>query len=757
MTELSDGGSRPRGVLYRVGRFSARHRYVVIAAWLALVAGAFLGNRALGASYTDNFTLAGTPAQQGVNLLRAHRPSEGGQGSGQLVFTVGSGTLVTRHSAIEAAVADVRRLPSVLSVSDPFTGTSVAKDGRTAYAMVHFTVNPGQLGRNYITSVNQAVAPATRAGVAVNYGGQLGNAAKTKTKDARSEIVGIIAAVIILLLGFGSVFAAGLPVLSAMAGAFGGLSVLGMVAATYTFPTASPTLAIMMGLGVGIDYALFLSTRHRQLVMDGADPVEAAAQALASSGTAVLVAAATVIIALLCLYASGLVFIGTLGLAGGITVAVAALSAISAVPALLALAGQRIDRITIRRRPVAEASGEHSGWQRYAQRLGTHPWRYLIAGLAVLGVLAIPAFSMQLGHIDNSAAPAGSTAGKAYDAIGAGFGPGANGPFTVVAQLGPGVSPGERAHLQQVLHSSLVNTPDVAAVSPVKTTPDGALLYATVVPETGPQAAATDQLMNTLQDHTLPGALHATASTGYVTGAVAAALQFRNLINSRLPWMIAAVIGAAFVLLLLAFRSPVLALKAGLLNLLSIGAAWGIVVAVFQWGWGSSLFGVTEKVPIESYVPMMIFAIVFGLSMDYEVFLLSRVRESWLRTGDNHASVAHGLAITARVITCAALIMASVFAAFLQSTNVVVQMLALGLALSVLIDASIIRLIVVPCAMFLLGRYNWWTPRWLDALLPGHPRSTPSPGIHQQTPSQDMPAQISDTQVHHSLGQSGPG
>jgi RND superfamily putative drug exporter len=283
----------------------------------------------------------------------------------------------------------------------------------------------------------------------------------------------------------------------------------------------------------------------------------------------------------------------------------------------------------------------------------------------------------------------------------------------------------QRQYVSAALHSAIARTPDVAEVTQLKATPDEALLYATVLPRTGPQAAATDQLMHTLQTGTLPGVLYASESTGYVTGSLAAQLQFRDLVASRLPLIIAGVIAGAFVLLLLAFRSPVLAIKAGLLNLLSIGAAYGVVVAVFQWGWGSSLFGVSENVPVESYVPMMIFAIVFGLSMDYEVFLLSRVRESWLRTGDNHASVAHGLATTARVISCAALIMASVFAAFLLSTNVTVKMLALGLGLSVLIDASVIRLLVVPAAMFLLGSYNWWAPGWLHWITSRRGNSSP--------------------------------
>jgi putative drug exporter of the RND superfamily len=725
--------ARRRTLLYRTGLWSARHRALVIVAWLGVLAAVTVGEHTLGGVYSDNFSLAGTPAQQGSDLLQAHRPSAGGQG-GQLVFSVSSGSLATHRSSIEESMSRMRALPDVLAASDPLAAGAVARNGKVAYATVHFSVNPQSLGPSYLARVGRAVSPARTSGVSVNYGGQLGQAAKLKDRDPRSEEIGIAAAFVVLIIGFGSVLGAGLPILSALAGAFAGLSALGLLAAAMTFPTVSPTLAIMMGLGVGIDYSVFLATRHRQLVMDGADPAEAAASSLAASGRAVLVAAMTVVIALLGLYASGITYIGTLGLAAGITVVVAALSAVTVVPAVLALAGRNIDRWRIRR-PVAEASAEHAGWQRYAERLAAHPWRYLAAGVAVLALLAIPAFSMQLGHVDAGADPAGSTARQAYDELSAGFGPGANGPLTVVVQLGKGVTtPTGREMIGQELHTALSRTPDVAAVSAVKITPDQALLYATVLPRTGPQAAATDQLMVTLQADTLPGVLYWSESTGYVTGSLAGQLQFRNLVDSRLPYMIAAVIGAAFILLLINFRSPVLALKAGLLNLLSIGAAYGVIVAVFQWGWGSSLLGVSEKVPIESYVPMMIFAIVFGLSMDYEVFLLSRVRESWLRTGDNRASVAQGLATTARVISCAALIMASVFAAFLLSANVIVKMLALGLGLSVLIDATIIRLVVVPSTMFLLGRYNWWTPQWLDAITAGRrqtriaaPVSTPAP------------------------------
>jgi putative drug exporter of the RND superfamily len=716
------------GFLYRTGRWSASHPLIVAIIWIGLLVGATAGHRALGGVYSDNFSLPSNPAQQGANLLRAHHAGVAADGTSQVVFAVGSGSLARDRRVIDQSMTAVRALPDILAASNPLTPATTGASGRIAYSTLYFSVNPQTLGPGYVPSVNQAVAAARGAGVNVSFGGLLGQAARPRTRDGRSELIGVIVAIIILLIGFGSVYAAGLPVFTALVGAFAGVGVLGMVAAATTFATVSPTLAVMMGLGVGIDYAVFLTTRHRQLVMDGADPADAAARSLASSGPAVAVAAVTVVIALLGLYASGITFIGKLGLAAGITVAVAALSALTFVPAMLGLAGRRIDRRHVRP-PVAESAAAHDGWLRYAERLGAHPWRYLIAGLAVLAVLAIPLFSLQLGHIDDGADPAGYTDKQAYDAIRTGFGAGANGPLTVVARLAHPAAAAQRPPLEAALHAALAAAPDVASVSPVRPSRDGALLVAVVLPRTDPQSAATDQLMHTLQDHTLPAALARSGGSGYVTGLLAVQLQFRDQVASRLPLIIATVIAAAFVLLLLTFRSPVLALKAAVLNLFSIGAAYGVVVAVFQWGWGSAALGVSEKVPIESYVPMMMFAIVFGLSMDYEVFLLSRVREAWLRTHDNHASVAHGLAATARVISCAALIMTSVFLAFLLSSDVIVKMLALGFGASVLIDASVIRLVVVPATMFLLRDYNWWTPRWLDASLPGRRTREPMPEL----------------------------
>ena len=443
--------------LGRFGRWCARHPWPVVALWVIVLAGVTFGHRALGGTYNDNFLLPSSPSQAGAALLAEHEPQAGGL-SGQLVFGVRSGSLASQRSAIESSVANVRALPHVLSAGDPLSSGTTSAGGRTAYDVVNFGENPATLGTSYITQVDQAVAPARAAGVTVSYGGTLGQAARPKAQDGRSELIGIVVAIVVLLLGFGSVLAAGLPILTALLGLATALGILGMAAAAFTFPSVSPTLAVMMGLGVGIDYALFLTTRHRQQIIDGADPAEAAGRTVATSGRAVLIAAVTVIIAMLGLYASGIGFIGALGVAAAIGVAVGALGALTLVPALLGLAGRRSTGSgcavpSPRRRPVTQAG---PGTPR---SVGAHPWRFLVAGVLLLGVLAIPLLSLRLGHVDAGADPASYTDKQAYDAISSGFGPGANGPFTVVIQPGHGASRGQVQQLAGTLRTDLAAAP----------------------------------------------------------------------------------------------------------------------------------------------------------------------------------------------------------------------------------------------------------------------------------------------------------
>ncbi|MFF2117220.1 MMPL family transporter [Kitasatospora sp. NPDC058184] len=713
-----------RSALRRLGEWCARHWLTVILLWLVALAGVQAANRAVGGSYSDDFSLPGTQAQQGRSVLQAHEPAAAGTSSQVVLHDAAQ--LTGFQPQIAEAVAALQQLPHVLSVQSPLPppgqgpvpGGPLSADGLTGYLTVRFDTNPTLLGKDYLPGVDAAVAPLRAAGVQVEYGGPLGELARPAADDRSSEVIGFAVAVVVLLVGFGSAIAAGLPLLTALVAVVVGLGVLGLVAALSTFATVAPTLATMIGIGVGIDYALFLLTRHRQNLMDGVDPVASAGQAVATSGRAVLVSGCTVVIALSGLSVSGISFIAKLGAAAAVTVVSAVLGALTLLPALMGLIGRRMDRFAVRR-PVAEAGGDGRGgaWHRYARRVEARPWWYLVAGVVVLAVLSVPLFSIQLGHIGDGADSTDFTDRRAYDLMSQAFGPGSNAPLTVVVDQGA-VPADARAGVQASVQRALTGLPGAASSTPPQTSPDGAVLFATVVPAGAPQDRATTDLVNRLADTVLPGAVAGSGARTYVTGNTAAQVDFLDIVSSRLVPIIAVVVGLAFLIILLVFRGVLVAVKAAVLNLLSIAASYGVVVAVFQWGWGGPALGVAGKVPIESYVPMMMFAIVFGLSMDYEIFLLSRVHEAWLRTGHSRDAVAHALEITARVITCAALIMVSVFAAFVVSDNVVIKMMGLGLAVSVLVDATVVRLLLVPAVMTLLGSAAWWTPRFLDRVLP---------------------------------------
>jgi putative drug exporter of the RND superfamily len=702
------------GGLHRLGAFCARHPLGMIALWLVLLVAALAGRHVVGPTFSDAVSLPGSQSATGADLLGAAEPGAAAP-NGRVVFHVGSGTVAAQQSAVDQTLADLKALPHVTAAATPVT----SGDGRTAYTTVSFDVQLKTLGHGYTEQLDQATGPARAAGVQVAYGGDLDQVVRPPANDTKSELIGIAAASVILLLAFGSLLAALMPLVSALISVGTGIGVVGIVAGTVTFATAAPTLATMIGLGVGIDYALFLTTRFRQDLIDGHDPAEAAARTTATSGRAVTVAAITVAVALLGLYASGLSFIGKLGLAATIAVLVTAAASLTLVPAALALVGRRIDRLRVRR-PVAETSGDRDSWHRYAALVGRTPWRFLIAGTALLAVCAVPLLSMRLGHVDDGADPKGSTTRNAYDWIaqadGPGFGPGANGTLTVVVDLHHATA--EPSQISDDLSKGLQQTGSLAGFTPPQPSPDGKILVSTVTPAQGPQTAATGALFTTLTDHTLPDALKGTGARGYLTGSTAGQLDFRDTVTQRLPIIIGIVLVAAFLLLMTVFRSLVIPLKAVVLNLFTTGASYGVLVAAFQWGWGDHLLGLSEPVPIESYVPMMMFAIVFGLSMDYEIFLLSRIAEAWQRTGDNTTAVGSGLAVTGRVISSAALIMTVVFLSFTGSPTVVVKMLALGLAVSVILDATIVRLVLVPSVMVLTGGSNWWLPRRLERILP---------------------------------------
>ncbi len=716
MSASGAGDRAGPGRLSRIGAAGARHPMRRIAIWLVGLAAILVIGISAGGTFSDKVELPGTQAHAGLALLEAHDRQAGGH-TGQVVFHVSSGSLKSHAAQIEQAVSELAALPHVQGASSPLAKGSgqLSANGEIGYSSVHFDERTKLLGDGYISKLEGATRPAREAGIQVEYGGGLDELFRPPPNDALSEVIGIVVALLVLLIGFGSVLGAILPMATALIAVAAGLGLLITAAALLTFGTTAPTLALMIGLGVGIDYALFLTTRYRQDIADGIDPVHSAGVTVATSGHAVLVAAGTVSLALLGLYASGVTFIGQLGLAAVFGVIASALAALTLLPAAVGLAGRSIDRWTVRR-PVAESGSDSDSWHRYAHAIARRPWMFAVSAVLVLAVLSIPLLSINLGHIDDGADPASFTDKRAYDLIAQGFGTGANGPFTVVIDTSRATS--SKQTVAAKLEQALAGEHGIAKVSPLKATGDGVLLVGTIVPSTSPQDKATTALFKRLIGTTIPQALIDTGTEGYVTGNLATQIQFRDTLTARLPIVIGVVVALAFLLLLSTFRSLLIALKAAILNLLSIGAAYGVIVAVFQWGWGGSLFGVSEKVPIESYVPVLMFAIVFGLSMDYEVFLLSRIKEAWDETGENTESVAEGLARTARVITCAAIIMASVFIAFTLSPAVVVKMLAVGLAVSVLIDATIVRLVLVPATMTLFGGANWWIPAWLDRILP---------------------------------------
>ncbi|MFF8427747.1 MMPL family transporter [Streptomyces sp. NPDC016566] len=702
------------GGLGRLGRFCARHPATVVAAWLLVLVAALVGRHLAAPTFSDQVSLPGTASHTGADLLAASMP-EAGRPSGKVVFHADSGTVADQRSALGRTLADLRDLPHVTAASAVVT----SDDGRTAYTTVSFDEQLKNLGHDYTGRLDTATEPARAAGLGVAYGGDLEQVVREPADDKLSEGVGVVTALVILLLAFGSVLAALLPLATALISVGVGLGVVGIVAATLSFATSATTLAGMIGLGVGIDYALFLTTRFRQDLMDGRDPVDAAARTAHTSGRAVLIAALTVAVAMLSLYACGLSFIGKIGLAATLAVIVTAAAALTLVPAALGLVGRHIDRLRLRR-PVAESGGARDGWHRYAELVSRRPWTFLAVGLAVLGVCSVPLLSMRLGHVDAGADRPGSSTRTAYDWIahadGQGFGAGANGPVVTVVDVSHASTPVDR--ISNDVTAALNDTHGVASFTPLRASADGKILVTTVTPTTGPQDAATGALLDTLSGRTLPKALDGTGAAASLTGSVAGQADFRDTVGERLPIVIGIVLILAFLLLMTVFRSVVIPLKAVVLNLLTTAASYGVLVAVFQWGWGDSLLGLSEPVPIESYVPMMMFAIVFGLSMDYEIFLLSRIAETWHRTGDNRLAVGEGLSATARVISAAAFIMTAVFLSFTSSPTVVVKMLALGLAISVIVDATVVRLILVPSAMFLMGRANWWLPRRLDRVLP---------------------------------------
>ena len=738
-------GATVGGIVARIFQVVFPHLEAPVSGYALLGMGGLLAAKsAFGGEYVNNYTIPGSNSADGLNVLNSTFPQQSGYG-GQIVFHATKGTVADQQSAVNQSVSNVSKLPDVIKTVSPFASSNtgaVSKDGTIAYASVSWNVNPDSLETSYLDKLNNAVAPATKAGLQVAYGAGAGEIGQ-KTSDTKSEVIGLACALVLLLIMFWSLVAAAIPLVSAIFSVLAGLALLALLARVVTIPTTGPTIATLLGLGVAVDYGLFMVARHREQLDAGMGVVSSVRRAAGTSGAAIVVAGSTVAVSVLGLYISGVGFVGALGLAAALVVVVTMISALTLVPAFMGLARESVRALTSRVRAHKEGltaqqqaaqtaaatheQHEHSAFARWGRMVSAHPWPWAVASVAVLVVLAIPLFSITLGQPDNGTNPTSDSSRQAYDLISQGFGVGVNGPLTVVVKL-PDQSSSANSSLLSGMQSDIAKTAGVASVTPAQVNSAGTTAVFNVIPTTRPQATQTTALVNTLRDTVLPKE-HATS---YVTGTTAGGVDFTSQIASRLPWLILAVVALSFILLTTAFRSVVIATKAAILNILSIGAAYGVIVAIFEWGWGKSVIGLQSTLPVPAYVPMLVFCIVFGLSMDYEVFLLSRVHEAWLATRDAHRAVAIGIGATARVITTAALIMIVVFTSFVINPNPVVKMLAIGMAFAVLIDASLVRMCLVPSIMTLLGSRAWWMPHWMEPVVPqlhleGSPEAVASP------------------------------
>jgi len=746
-------------VLSRLGASCYRRRRLVIVLWI--VALAVLGGAAgrIGTNFSLQFNLPDVESARGIDVLTETFGGESSGRTGSIVVRADAG--VNRPEVVQPltgffAELDARDDLAVISPFDPAAMNQISRDGTIAFATVNLDASI-ETQEEFIAIFEDmtAIAPVIE-GVQIEYGGEV----FAEFEAPSSEILGLAFAVIILIAAFGSVLAMGLPIGTAFGGIGAGVLVILLASNLVTMPDLSTTLGIMIGLGVGIDYALFIVTRYREVLRRGVDGVGAAAEAINTAGRAVLFAGTTVVISLLGMLLMGVGFMTGLGIGASLTVLMTMLASVTLLPAFLGFAGDRIERTRVRgivaaalvavalvglglkrfeitwaaalavvvllvgrfvpflhrelpaRRVKPMRETIPFRWSRWVQR---HPGISLVAGTGVLVLLALPVLGLRLGFADEGNYPTDTTTRRAYDLLAEGFGPGFNGPLTLVTR----VTPADLPVVEQV-SQALAATPGIAQVTPaIPNDPNSpsAVLWR-IFPASAPQSQEAADLVNALRDDVLPAATQGSALDVLVTGTVPVNVDFSAYLAARLPMFFGAVLALSFILLMLVFRSLLVPLKAVLMNLLSIGSAYGCVVAVFQWGWGAGLLGLGTDAPIDPWLPVMMFAIVFGLSMDYEVFLLSRVKEEYDRNGDNEAAVADGLAHTARVITAAAAIMVFVFGSFVLDGNRSIKMFGFGLAVAVFLDASVVRMLLVPATMQLLGDRNWWLPRWLQKVLP---------------------------------------
>jgi RND superfamily putative drug exporter len=716
MTATLDHHPEGTGTLARFAGWCYDRRRLVLALWLLAVVGFSVAGQAAGGSLLKTFDLPGSDASKAYSILgqQFDRPGD----TGQLVWRASGGASPTDPSVrrvVEPLLGKLARQPHIASIASPFDDDPgaqrfVSADKPIAYAEIEFDQRANDVDIKEAADLRDLVAAANTDGVRLELGGPM---FVDQTQPA-SEAIGILAAIVILLVAFGSLLAMGLPIITALAGISVGLALVEVLAHLYDVPSFAPQVTAMIGIGVGIDYALFIVTRYRGSLHEGRTPRDAVVHAINTSGRAVLFAGCTVVISLLGLFVVGLSFIRGMATGAALAVLIVMLASVTLLPAVLGFVGHTIDKFAL---PSAKrvAVPANSLWIRWSRTLQRRPWTAALAGLVLLLVLSIPVVSLRLGVADAGNDPTSQTTRRAYDLLAEGFGPGSSGPLLVVTELD---GADQRAAVDR-LAADLAKVPGVREVSPVVFNQAGTAALVNVEPIGSPQDASTTELVHHLRDDVVPTSTAGTGLHAYVGGQTSIGIDLADQLGARLPWFFVAVLTLSFLLLLVVFRSLLVPLKAVIMNLLSIGAAYGVMIAVFQWGWLKDVFGVGQAGPIEAWIPMMLFAIVFGLSMDYEVFLLSRIKEDYDKTGDNASAVAHGLALTARLITAAAAIMICIFGSFVLGDLRVLKMIGFGLAVAVFIDATIVRLVLVPATMELLGDRNWWLPKrlgWIPRL-----------------------------------------
>ena len=719
------------GLLGGLGRACYRHRKTTLLTWVVGVAVLITLWMRFGAAADNSFS----GADPGQTLLNQHFARQSGD---SLTLAISSAQPVTSpavRAQVASALVPFEHAPHVTGVTDPYTTPGhVSRDGHIAYATVQFSISGNDISSGETKMLMNDATKASGHGVTFSLGGDVVDLAETPYGGPDNGI-GVGAAMLVLLIAFGSLLAMGLPVATALFGIGGGLSLIALLGHIFPAPSFSPIVAALIGLGVGVDYALFILTRFRTELRGGQTAEESAVTAMRTAGVSVLTAGTTVVIGMLGLLVLRQSLLNGVAVAAAATVAMTVLGALTLLPALLALfsgqsTGTRLGKATIleRRRNRRETRdgtrGGRSRSERWALFIQKHKVMAALSATAFILLLAAPVLTMKLSFPDESAQARGTMGYASYAAMARGFGPGFDAPLIVAAAL---PSPAAGADMTSV-ETAVARTPGVAAVTPPVVSRDGQAALLIAYPTTGAQDAATNALANTISGQVLPEATAGTGIHAYLTGPNAANVTFSNLIGQRLPWLIGAVVGLSMLLLLYVFRSVVIPVKAAVMNLLSITAAYGVLTAVTQWGWGGRLFGFPEPMPVTTWVPVFLFVILFGLSMDYEVFLLSRIRESYLVSRDNSAAVVSGLASTARVITAAAAIMVVVFLSFCLTPDPGVKQVGLGLAVAVLIDATVVRLVLVPAVMEMLGKANWWMPRWLARVMPA-----PQLSSHQAT------------------------